>query len=495
MPKHESTQTNVKSQLTNPRNPQVNPTSSQQRQPDLHRIGDFLAVLCFKGSDERDEWLASVGGLPNNETTEPLQTAEDCEDLESAHPVDFALICDHPTFNDTVDAIFSDYKSILGKRRAALPAYEYCLRAILSNLIEASGAPQETEWRRISLNKNSYPLLARYTGPTKVTHSAVTKACDFLVARNLVDKRSGFHYQVDRSKSRQTRIRLSTEFISSFMLEIKAWQVLISRISGAEPLILKDAQKNLIDYAESKATVRMRKLLRDYGSLLRQTNVSVDGEPLRFSGLRRIFNNSSWEQGGRFYGPWQNFPQEVRQRMQINGDPIVEIDFQGHHLNLLYNAQGIQLQSDPYDLTEYGISQEHRKVIKLCMLRMLNAETATKAGKAIQTKLVDLDIWWHYKPLLPTIIRALKDKHQPIADYFESGIGIRLQFADSKLTEAILDHFMAKRILVLPVHDSYIVAQKHRFELERVMVEVYRDQIDGFAPTVEAKGLPALSCH
>jgi hypothetical protein len=53
--------------------------------------------------------------------------------------------------------------------------------------------------------------------------------------------------------------------------------------------------------------------------------------------VRRIFNNGSFEQGGRFYGGfWQNIPREYRKFIRINYKEIVELDYSGLHINMLY---------------------------------------------------------------------------------------------------------------------------------------------------------------
>ena len=53
--------------------------------------------------------------------------------------------------------------------------------------------------------------------------------------------------------------------------------------------------------------------------------------------LRRIFNNGSLEQGGRFYyGWWQSIPSEYRQYISLNGDYVVELDYSSIHIHLLY---------------------------------------------------------------------------------------------------------------------------------------------------------------
>jgi len=48
-----------------------------------------------------------------------------------------------------------------------------------------------------------------------------------------------------------------------------------------------------------------------------------------------------------------------------------------------------------------------------------------------------------------------------------------------------LDYFLDREIPVLPIHDSYIVAEQYEDELYEVMKEKYRDRM-GFDPVIHA---------
>jgi hypothetical protein len=48
--------------------------------------------------------------------------------------------------------------------------------------------------------------------------------------------------------------------------------------------------------------------------------------------LYRVFNNGSFDLGGRFYGPsWQALPKAWRGRIQIDGEAVVELDYGSLH--------------------------------------------------------------------------------------------------------------------------------------------------------------------
>ena len=61
----------------------------------------------------------------------------------------------------------------------------------------------------------------------------------------------------------------------------------------------------------------------------------------------RQIANSSWKQGGRFYGGWwQRIPAEYRPQIRINNTPTTEIDYSAHHPVLLYAQKGINYWKD-----------------------------------------------------------------------------------------------------------------------------------------------------
>ena len=70
------------------------------------------------------------------------------------------------------------------------------------------------------------------------------------------------------------------------------------------------------------------------------------------------------------------------------------------------------------------------------------------------------------------IITAFKDKHKAISEYFGSGYGVKLQFLDSQIAEAVLLHLASQGILALPIHDSFIVQREHKNALEAAMYAV-----------------------
>jgi len=209
---------------------------------------------------------------------------------------------------------------------------------------------------------------------------------------------------------------------------------------------------------------------------------------LKYEACHRVFNNSSFKNGGRFYGASHlDIPSHMRGFIRINGEPIVELDYDALHVVMLYHLRGIDtdLSQDPY---EKIVGPEDRSIKKIALLTAINAPTEAKAIKGIRKALVDDGITGDIltdKSLRKLIARA-KLAHTDIADDIASGKGIKLQNIDSRIADAILTNLMALNIPALPVHDSFVVPQQYEGLLRQQMVDEY-EKILGFKPGVSKK--------
>ena len=101
--------------------------------------------------------------------------------------------------------------------------------------------------------------------------------------------------------------------------------------------------------------------------------------------LVRIFNNGSFEEGGRFYGGWwQQIPGDYRTFMTINGKRTVQLDYSGMHFSIMYAQLGMDTpMEDPYALEGYdaGLRGHIKKAFNIIIncanvLRQSAASTA-----------------------------------------------------------------------------------------------------------------------
>ena len=99
----------------------------------------------------------------------------------------------------------------------------------------------------------------------------------------------------------------------------------IGNHEGRPTIILKDEDKNIIDYPETNRTKTMRQDLKAFNDLLQHTHVDLGNRHFNYierekgknqkrvtripitqhnKFMYRVFNNSSWLEGGRYYGGW-----------------------------------------------------------------------------------------------------------------------------------------------------------------------------------------------
>lgn len=202
---------------------------------------------------------------------------------------------------------------------------------------------------------------------------------------------------------------------------------------------------------------------------------------IRYNYLHRVFNNGSFDDGGRFYGAFHiGTNKDWRKRyILINGSPTVELDYSAHHIRILYHLEGIDYDDDPYDIL--CKKPEERKIYKKILLTAINADSEIATIKSfIREARNDQEISC---PLthgyVGGLIANFKNVHKPIAKHICSGIGVRLMNIDSRITEAILMRMTRGNIPCLPVHDSYIVPVEHKDILNLVMIEEYKKIMGG----------------
>ena len=171
--------------------------------------------------------------------------------------------------------------------------------------------------------------------------------------------------------------------------------------------------------------------------------------------LTRIFSRGSMKLGGRFYrGWWQSLPSTHRPHIRIDGKKTVEVDYSGISLRIIYAlaGQAFDANADPYDigLPQWaGPSDSRRKSVKKIINALINDEDDVYSIPKKDLKLL--------KVTDDEFRSLLAKKHPLIEKELRSGIGLKTQYIDSQLAEAVMLDLWEADIVVLPVHDSFIV--------------------------------------
>ena len=194
-----------------------------------------------------------------------------------------------------------------------------------------------------------------------------------------------------------------------------------------------------------------------------------------------------FEHGGRFYGGIENMPSGLRSKITIGGQSTVELDYSAYQLRMLYHMKGHQYTKDAYAVAR-GYREELRPIYKIIALAALNAENEQACLKGIRNELRKDTTYTdmigritdaRIRPLLTNWVNA----HAPISEYMYSGIGLELQRTDSDIANCVLKKFRERGVLVLAVHDSFVIEAAREKELKRVMRSCYRDKF-GFYPVI-----------
>ena len=186
--------------------------------------------------------------------------------------------------------------------------------------------------------------------------------------------------------------------------------------------------------------------------------------------LYRVFAQGSMTKGGRFYGAWwQQVQSEYRRRILINDDITVECDYSGLACTMLYSLKGLTPPSDPYDIgLNYTQNDQRRKLVKKYMNAVLNDSSRRYKLKPEELAVIGLT---HSE-----LHERLCKLHAPIAQHFNTGVGVDLQFHDAEMAQEVILRLMAKGEVCLPIHDSFIVRVKAAPLLLQTMEEVFQER-------------------
>ena len=287
-------------------------------------------------------------------------------------------------------------------------------------------------------------------------------------------------YRFSNTLKQPTTIKPTKKFLRRFSIsEARAnW---FKQAEEPEVLLLrssKDAEgvSSLIDYKETAATTKLRKEVRDINTFLATARISLSTQDGKASidrdrnvigvhqrSIRRIFNNGSWNEGGRLFGGfWMNMERGQRfTSIRIDGQRIANVDFSALFPRLAYTL--VKAKPPRGDLYDYQTVPGDRDGWK----KLTNALLfAAKPMKSWPTETKD---YFSSEVKLSAAIGAIKEKHAPIAAFFEQGVGYHLMRIESDILIQILARLRDESIVALPLHDSVLVAKKFASRAKKLM--------------------------
>ena len=323
----------------------------------------------------------------------------------------------------------------------------------------------------------------------------------------------GYHPKDSSRESRISRVRLN-EPLCDWLAELAIDPDDIDCKAPQSCLVLKDTKKKVIKVpAEMKdraseleaSTHRINANLErtfinlfideyELEDLNARMSAKADKEPaqaFKFNRtnryLKRIFNNNSLEQGGRFYGAWwQSIPKEYRTLISLNGEYTVEMDYSSIHIHLLYAE--VQQACSMEDHYIFGkLTKDFRPITKTIMMIMIMIMINAKKKKSTSTVIEQLGLLDGGYPEGVSSVKEYLEEihlyHHPIKQYFNKGMGVKLQYKDSQIAEGVMLEMLPESCL--PVHDSFIVKETQKERLEEVMNEQF-ELTTGFKAGIKA---------
>ncbi len=305
--------------------------------------------------------------------------------------------------------------------------FDDCVACILTVLLRAF-VKSEKHTAALPKSKQRLNDEKRYR-PEFATVHFMREAIDLLLELGILEiKQAGYNFPgfgeitryalsktaMDRTNAKQLRRGDFTQLRPSDVILLRGMK---DKYTHSAPLI---------DYTDDDFTRGARSRLKSFNDLLERTELELacvldrsivsDAEidPERRY-LYRVFNNCTFEDGGRFYGGWwQHIPSALRRHITINGCRTIEADYSGLHPAILFAQAGMEIPSDPYarvpGASESRILRKHAKrtfnallnASSLLVSEPRNFDTAKHGRSAEAFRLQVIDAFPEFKHLFGT---------------------------------------------------------------------------------------------
>jgi len=211
------------------------------------------------------------------------------------------------------------------------------------------------------------------------------------------------------------------------------------------------------------------------GNLLHRTfNVVGDFDP----------GATYWNKGGRFFAPHMNLSEELRRHIFINDIPTVSLDFGGMFVQMAYHLKGVECPyNDPYEGIPIEGIDIPRQIWKTATSICFNIGKEDRAIKAVvkATKDIIKEDRLSMKPIkydqAKKIVEYIKKRHQKIASDFFTWKGADLMYYESETAARVMKELMIQNpspIVVLSLHDGFIVQEQYKDLLQATMKKSYQ---------------------
>jgi hypothetical protein len=162
---------------------------------------------------------------------------------------------------------------------------------------------------------------------------------------------------------------------------------------------------------------------------------------------------------------------------------------------MLYHKLGLDYpydDNDPYKIECLfdGFSEKaQRSVTKIAFQCLLNGKSSPEKALVKSNKLgvmQGLFAGKGSKQRAKMVIEAIENKHALLQQVFnqKSPVGFELMYLESNIAMQVVRHFLEKKVICLPIHDSFLIEAQYADELELTMKNKYHDKLN-FYPVVK----------
>jgi len=366
---------------------------------------------------------------------------------------------------------------------------------------------------RISLDKDAY------TGnKLKIGYRQVKSFLSWLESKSYIDIYKGFviEWKVEGGKRIPERTMSSLVIMKPRSLEL--WDKsyipdLWKSLDGESSVEIRDRKTKKELSGKGKVGIKeVRKEMNWYNDSLCGANITFDDRPIADVQYKRVFLDNLTI-AGRVYahgGGVQLLPQQLRSdRLKIDGEAVVELDYSAIHPNicyqLLYSGDGFNIRDvKGEDFSPYGADlsfvdvdntlKEHyekitgkvhdprRQLAKLAILIGMNSVDKQSALGAMSSKIgqdrrkeVKDQEFYAIPSGVPVakILDKIQEHNDFISNKFFSDQGVFLQNIDSKIMMQIISTMLQEGHTVLAYHDSCVVKESAEQCLREAMYSAW----------------------
>jgi hypothetical protein len=290
------------------------------------------------------------------------------------------------------------------------------------------------------------------------------------------------------AKSRRSTLRAADDLLQLLgKLGVTLRDFSSNKERSADPIVLKSAkfagQSQRIPLPDDPLVDALRAEMNEVNGWLRDavldcTNATAD---INSRHLRRVFNNSSFEHGGRLFGGfWQEMGGDERLRtLRIEDRPVASVDFDHLGLVIAYGLVG----ATPPDGDLYSIpllSSAKRKGVKQVLNGLLAKEGPMTRFPANTRKFFPLA-----RRFEDDVLRWIERHHAPIVPLFGTAQATTTQNIESRVLMRALLQLKREEIIALPIHDCVVVRADHAERARVVMEEAFQLVMPGAKATAD----------